>query len=94
MPKGKQKTSKFSSSEENYIKAVYALCEGNEKVSVGTSAIADRMHTKAASATDMIVRLSQKDLLHYEKYQGVKLTPTGKSLAIKLFRKHRRWGVF
>jgi len=80
-------------SEENYLKAIFNLEEQTHK-SVPTNAIAEMMETKASSATDMVKRLSEKELLKYKPYQGTRLTPKGKSHAVKVIRKHRLWETF
>lgn len=86
--------------EENYLKAIYKLSEiakpkqGGEAPTVSTNAIAQEMHTSAASVTDMIQRLFDKRLVDYEKYRGVSLTEAGRTLAVQLLRKHRLWEVF
>ncbi|NNK88710.1 MAG: metal-dependent transcriptional regulator [Flavobacteriaceae bacterium] len=83
----------FTRSEENYLKAIYHLADhGVSKVS--TNAIATRMRTKASSVTDMIKKLSDKNLVIYQKYQGVNLTEVGQEVAVKIIRKHRLWEVF
>ncbi|TKC09034.1 metal-dependent transcriptional regulator [Pedobacter frigoris] len=82
-----------SFTEENYLKIIYHLSLNNEG-NVQTNAIAERMQTKAASVTDMIKKLADKQLIDYKKYQGVKLTESGRSLAINIVRKHRLWEVF
>jgi DtxR family Mn-dependent transcriptional regulator len=83
----------LSSTEENYLKAIYKLAEKNKK-RVSTNAIAAELSTKAASVTDMLKRLSEKNLLVYKKYKGVNLTEGGRDFAMKLIRKHRLWEVF
>ncbi len=83
----------LSDTEENYLKAIYKLSEKTEEA-VNTNAIAAEMDTSAASVTDMIKRLSEKELLHYEKYKGVKLSKQGVLLATQLIRKHRLWETF
>lgn len=83
----------FSLSEENYLKAIYHL-ETAYKSGVSTNALAEEMQTKASSVTDMVKRLSDKDLVNYKKYQGVKLSEAGKKTAIGVIRKHRLWEVF
>ncbi|MBT1696933.1 metal-dependent transcriptional regulator [Fulvivirgaceae bacterium PWU4] len=83
----------LSFTEENYLKAIYRLSEGGTK-SVLTSEIAEMMSTKAASVTDMIKKLSLKNLIGYEKYYGVKITKQGKSEALMVIRKHRLWETF
>lgn len=80
-------------SEENYLKAIFHL-EKQYAEGVPTNALAERMNTKASSATDMIKRLAEKDLLIYKPYQGVKLTKVGEKHALKVIRKHRLWEYF
>ena len=83
----------FSKAEENYLKAIFKL---SEKVgaSVSTNAIADELNTKPSSVSDMLKKLSEKNLIHYVKYQGVSLTKSGYNLAVQVVRKHRLWEVF
>lgn len=83
----------LTQSEENYIKAVYAL-QQHLQASVGTNELAERMDTKASSVTDMIKRLSEKSLIQYEKYKGCELTKEGMRTALKTIRKHRLWETF
>ncbi|KFF19441.1 metal-dependent transcriptional regulator [Flavobacterium hydatis] len=80
-------------SEENYLKAIYHLTTSSE-AEVSTNAIAEMMETKASSVTDMLKKLSEKDLINYKKYQGVSLTDNGKLAAKMIVRKHRLWEVF
>lgn len=82
-----------SFSEENYLKTIFHLERINPK-GVSTNAIAEQMETKPSSVSDMIKKLSDKNLLNYRKYQGVKLSTTGKETAISVIRKHRLWEVF
>jgi DtxR family transcriptional regulator, Mn-dependent transcriptional regulator len=83
----------LSQTEENYLKTIYKLAESEAKA-VNTNAIAAQMNTAAASVTDMLKRLSDKELIHYEKYRGVTLSEKGGRLATNLVRKHRLWEVF
>ena len=80
-------------SEENYLKTIYHLTTISES-EVSTNAIAEMMETKASSVTDMLKKLSEKDLVNYKKYQGVSLTDSGKLTAKMIVRKHRLWEVF
>jgi DtxR family Mn-dependent transcriptional regulator len=79
-------------SEENYIKAIFHLqqAEGN----VSTNELAASLNTKAASVTDMLKKLTNKYLLEYEPYQGVRLSKEGKKKALSIVRKHRLWEFF
>lgn len=83
----------LSLTEENYLKAIYHLSHDGSR-GVSTSGIAEAMHTRAASVTDMIKRLSTKGLISYEKYHGVQITRLGKADALSVIRKHRLWETF
>ncbi|RAR71698.1 metal-dependent transcriptional regulator [Flavobacterium aciduliphilum] len=80
-------------SEENYIKVIYHLSLVSPK-GINTNAIAGMIDTKASSVTDMLKKLSDKELVSYQKYQGVTLTEKGFYLAKMIVRKHRLWEVF
>ena len=83
----------ISYTEENYLKAIYKILEkGNGSAS--TNAISKEMKTSAASVTDMLKRLAEKDCIVYKKYKGVTLTSKGEKIATTLIRKHRLWEVF
>ena len=82
-----------SQTEENYLKAIFKIAE-NTNGKVSTNAIAEKLNTKASSVTDMIKKLAEKQLVMYEKYQGVKLTEDGEKIAIQIIRKHRLWEYF
>jgi DtxR family transcriptional regulator, Mn-dependent transcriptional regulator len=83
----------ISQAEENYLKAIFKIAE-KEGTPVLTNSIAADMQTTAASVTDMLKRLSEKQLVDYERYRGVTLTNAGSRLATALIRKHRLWEVF
>jgi DtxR family transcriptional regulator, Mn-dependent transcriptional regulator len=85
--------SMLSLTEENYLKAIYHLSDGGSK-SVLTNELAEAMSTKAASVTDMIKKLSAKEVITYEKYYGVNVTVKGKAEALMVIRKHRLWETF
>lgn len=82
----------LSLTEENYLKAIYSLLEKTQSVS--TNALAVKLVTKPASVTDMLGKLSRKNLIDYKKYQGVTLTPNGEKSALTIIRKHRLWEMF
>ncbi|MBN8823648.1 MULTISPECIES: metal-dependent transcriptional regulator [unclassified Spirosoma] len=82
-----------SFTEENYLKTIYNLAN-RQQGEVSTNALAEVTATKAASVTDMLRKLSEKQLIHYKKYQGVRLTEEGERLALQIIRRHRLWEVF
>lgn len=83
---------KYSSSKENYLKAIFHLQE--EDGVVTTNALANELQTRAASVTDMLKKLKTQKLLLYEKYQGFRLSNEGKKVALQIIRKHRLWEYF
>ncbi|MDB4131782.1 metal-dependent regulator, partial [Flavobacteriaceae bacterium] len=50
--------------------------------------------TKASSVTEMLKKLSDKNLIVYKKYHGAQLTEKGRKTALNIIRKHRLWEVF
>ncbi|MBS1575162.1 MAG: metal-dependent transcriptional regulator [Bacteroidetes bacterium] len=82
----------YSTSEENYIKAIFHLQEANETVS--TNALAQELLTRPASVTDMMKKLKTKKLIHYQPYQGFRLNNEGKKVALGIIRRHRLWEFF
>lgn len=84
---------RLSITEENYLKAIYKITDREGK-GASTNAIAESLQTKAASVSDMLRKLSEKELIHYKKYQGVTLTENGRLTALSIVRRHRLWEVF
>lgn len=83
----------FSTTEENYLKAIFSL-ESNSGTVISTNHIAKKLETKASSVTDMIKKLALKNLLVYTKYKGVSLSSQGRKIATSIVRKHRLWETF
>jgi len=83
----------LTTAEENYLKAIYHLSDGGKK-SVSTNDIAAEMKTKAASVSDMLRKLGEKEVIEYRKYYGLQITEIGKRQALHTIRKHRLWEVF
>ena len=82
----------FSTSEENYIKAIFHLQK--EEGIVTTNELERELNTRPASVTDMMKKLRTKKLLHYEAYQGFRLSNEGKKVALNIIRRHRLWEYF
>ena len=83
----------LSYAEENYLKAILKL-SGSPDGTVSTNAIAAQLDTSAASVTDMLKKLSDKELITYQRYKGASLSDEGQRVATSLLRKHRLWEVF
>ena len=82
----------YSTSEENYIKAIYRLQRQDSTVT--TNELVHELKTKPASVTDMMKKLKAKKLLHYQPYQGFRLTQDGSKVALGIIRRHRLWEFF
>ena len=81
-----------TSSEEDYLKAIYSLSDIDNGAS--TNALANHLDMKASSITDMLKKLSDKGWVNYEKYKGASLNVEGKIIALNIVRKHRLWETF
>ncbi|MBB2149680.1 metal-dependent transcriptional regulator [Pedobacter gandavensis] len=85
----------LSYTEENYLKALLKLSFQNEdKPEAGTNEMAAHLGVKPATATDMLKKLKEKDLVNYKKYGKILLTESGKQQALVILRKHRLWETF
>lgn len=82
----------LSIAEENHIKSIYKLQEGDAVVT--TNALAYELETKPASVTDMAKKLKEKKLIEYEKYKGITLSADGRKAALQIVRRHRLWECF
>jgi len=82
----------YSTSEENYIKAIFHLQHSDGTVT--TNELAAELNTRPASVTDMMKKLRTKKLVHYQAYHGFRLSNEGKKLALLIIRRHRLWEYF
>jgi DtxR family Mn-dependent transcriptional regulator len=78
----------ISSAVQDYAKAIYAL-EAHDSGEVTTTAIAERMGVTAASASGMVRKLCELDLVTHAPYKGVTLTAKGARVALEVLRHHR-----
>ena len=82
----------FTTSEENYIKTIFHL--QSQDGNVTTNELADRLNAKPASITDMMKKLKTRKLVHYQRYQGFRLSSEGNKVALGIIRRHRLWEFF
>lgn len=80
-------------SEENYLKCIYRLWQDKGQ-KISPTAIADALGNNPASVVDMIRKLTDKQLISYDKKKGVELTAQGQKDATMIVRRHRLWEVF
>lgn len=60
----------------------------------GTNEMAAYLGVKPATATDMLKKLKEKELVTYQKYGKILLTDAGRKKGIAVLRKHRLWETF
>ncbi len=72
---------------EDYLKAIYHLERQHQRAT--TTAVAEVMGVSAASATNMLKRLAELNLVEYTPYQGAILTDAGRKIALEVIRHHR-----
>ena len=77
---------------EEYLEAIGMLEEQGSPVS--TSSIAQMLGLSLASVSEMLPRLSEKELVVHTRYGGASLTEDGKQRFLVLTRRHRLWEVF
>ncbi len=80
-------------SVEDFIFVAFQIYEGgNENIKL--SDISSNLKISRAAATKMSLKLSKFRLIEKSRYSKISLTKKGKSLALKLARKHRVIEVF
>lgn len=84
----------LSDTEENYLKALLRITGDDRKGEAGTNQLAGKLNVRPATATDMLRKLKDKQLVNYRKYGKISLTVSGRDMAISIVRKHRLWETF
>jgi DtxR family Mn-dependent transcriptional regulator len=82
----------YSEAVEDYLKAIYEIQEQQGRVS--TTALAERLGVAPPSATNMVKKLANLQLVEYKPYRGVVLTKAGNRVAVDLIRRHRLMETF
>jgi len=78
---------RISQKMEDYLKMIYLLQQSGDPAS--TTAIAEALSVKPASATGMLKKLAEMKLARHTPYRGVTLTEAGEKIALKIVRHHR-----
>ncbi|HQU60308.1 MAG: metal-dependent transcriptional regulator [Phaeodactylibacter sp.] len=84
----------LTKTEEDYLKALFHIIVEKEADKAGTNQLAEYLGLSPASVNNMLKKLRSKALVAYEKYGKLELTDKGKSIAMRLIRKHRLWETF
>jgi DtxR family Mn-dependent transcriptional regulator len=83
---------KLSPQMQDYLKTIYLL-EGRPG-GASTSAIAQALGVRPASATGMLKKLAELRFVRYTPYQSAHLTRRGERIALEVVRHHRLLEVF
>jgi DtxR family Mn-dependent transcriptional regulator len=78
---------------EDYAKAIYTL-ETRGSAPVSTNALAERLSVTPGSVSAMLKKLADLELVAHQPYHGVRLTPTGRRVALEVIRHHRLLELF
>jgi DtxR family Mn-dependent transcriptional regulator len=82
----------YGESIEMYLKTIYELTNADDLVPI--SVLAERLGISAVSATEMVHRLRENNLVKHERYRGIRLTEDGYRQALLVVRRHRLWERF
>ena len=79
---------------ENYVKTIYEICSRQQDNPAATGQLAKALGVLPGTVTSMMKTLSASELVSYQPYEGVKLTPSGNALALRVLRRHRLIELF
>ena len=77
----------LSQIEETYLKRIFEVHTRTPEAIVKTTQLSTIMGVSAASVTEMIQRLSDRDMVTHIPYRGCRLTPEGFQLAARIKRR-------
>lgn len=80
--------------EENYLKAIYQLANHDKSKTVSPTDLANWLEVKPPTVLEKLNILVKKEYITYNKFDGAKLTSTGKEIALNIVRRHRIWETY
>lgn len=84
-----------SPSKEDYLKAIWTLSERKaDKQEVGTNNLAEQLQVSPPAVSKMLKQMEQQSLVAHLPYYGVKLTDKGRTVAVRIVRRHRLLELF
>ena len=79
---------------ENYSKTIYQICSRQQDRPAATGQIAEALGVAPGTVTSMLKTLAEAGLARYTPYEGVNLTDAGRTLALRVLRRHRLLELF
>lgn len=79
---------------ENYVKAIYQLSTEGDGQVAATGKLAETLAVSPSTVTSMLKTLGESGLAKYTPYEGARLTDSGRSLALRVLRRHRLIELF
>ncbi len=79
---------------ENYLKTILQICVQSDSEWASTGNIATALGVSPGTVTSMLKTLSESRLAKYKPYSGVSLTKQGRTLAVRMLRRHRLLELF
>ncbi len=79
---------------ENYLKAILQIGHRTGGEIVATGQLAEELSVSPGTVTSMLKTLGESKLARYTPYEGATLTEEGRSLALRMLRRHRLIELF
>lgn len=79
---------------ENYLKAALQIAIRDDVDWISTGQLAIALQVSPGTVTSMLKTLADSGLAEYRPYEGAKLTREGRSLALRMLRRHRLLELF
>ena len=83
-----------TSTVEDYLKQILLEQQRHPAKRVGMGKIAEALGLTPGTVTTMVKTLADSGLVEYEPYSGVRLTTSGRQLALHVLRRHRLIELF
>jgi len=78
-----------SATVEKYVKAAFKISETHPEQPATTGRLAEAVDVSPGTVTSMLKTLDELGLATYTPYEGVRLTQSGRALALRILRRHR-----
>jgi DtxR family Mn-dependent transcriptional regulator len=79
---------------ENYVKTIFQVCAEQGRQPAATGKLAEALRVSPGTVTSMLKTLADSGLAVYTPYEGVRLTEAGRTLALRVLRRHRLIELF